>query len=127
MTELDWKVAKAMCRMRRRRENHKAIRFLTKTAAVILLAGAAVMFSGAYTAPTEVVHDVYIVEDGDNLWTLTEKFRRKDARDPYIYEYMDEIKRLNPELTENHSRIYPGQVLRFEYEVKKTVDINGNK
>ena len=85
------------------------------------------MFSGAHTAPTEVVHDVYIVEDGDNLWTLTEKFRRKDARDPYIYEYMDEIKRLNPELTENHSRIYPGQVLRFEYEVKKTVDINGNK
>lgn len=122
MSDIDWKVAKAMCRMRRRRENHKAIRFLTKAAAVILLTGAAAMFSGANTTPTEVAHDVYIVEEGDNLWTLTEKFRERDTRDPYIYEYMDEIKKLNPELIENKGRLYPGQVLKFEYEVKKTVD-----
>lgn len=118
MDRIDWKVAKAMRKMKRKRERNMALRIVTKVTAVALVAGAAVMFSGAYNQPTKTVHDVYIVEEGDALWTLTEKYRSKDVRDPYIYEYMDEIKRLNPELTENHGKIQPGQILRFEYKVR---------
>lgn len=118
MTELDWKIAKAMRRMQRRREKCIAIRLASKIMVVTLLMGAVVTFSGAVWTPTETVHDVYIVREGDAFWTLTEKYRGKDVRDPYILEYMDEIKKLNPEIEANHGRIHPGQEIRFEYEVR---------
>lgn len=119
MDRVDWKIAKAMRKMDRKREKNMVFRFAAKVAAVVLIAGAAAMLSGAYNQPTKTIHEVYIVEEGDALWTLTEKYRSKDVRDLYIYEYLDEVKRLNPELTENHGKLQPGQVLRFEYEVQR--------
>lgn len=114
MTELDWKIAKAARRMRRRRENHKAIRFLTKAAAVILLAGAAAMVSGAAPSPepSGKITVEHTVKSGETLWSIAEKY----CGDTYIMQYMDTLKKNNPALIEHKGQIYPGQVIRLTYE-----------
>lgn len=117
MTSLEWKLSKAKRRMQRRREKHTAMRIAYKLSAVVLLMGAAVMFSGAAQQSTETVRDVHVVQAGDTLWNLTEKYREKDARNLYIMEYMNEIKELNPEVADG--KIYPGQEISFEYRVNR--------
>ena len=119
MTRLDWKISKALRRMQRRRERHTAKQITYKLAAVMLLTGAAVLLSGAAEEPTEKICVEHVVKKHDTLRGIAEKYRPLNtANDVYIMEYLDEIKRLNPELSENHNQVFPGQTLRIEYEVK---------
>lgn len=114
MTELDWKVSKVLRRLKRRRERSTAIRIATTTAAVVLLTGAAVMFTGFAQQPTAGKITVeHVVKPGETLWSIAEAH----CGDTYIMQYLHDIKKNNPSV--NDGRIYPGQVIRLEYEVRR--------
>lgn len=113
MTRLDWKISKALRRMQRRRERHTAMRIACKLSAVVLLMGAAVMFSGAADADVGNKATVlHTVKKGETLWSIAEAH----CGDTYIMQYMDTLKKNNPALIEHKGQIYPGQVIKLVKE-----------
>ena len=48
---------------------------------------------------THTVSTMYVVQRGDTLIDICWDYQQLDYRKPYIYEFMDEIKKLNPNLT----------------------------
>ena len=55
--------------------------------------------------------DSYKVKSGDNFWTVTQIYRDKDARNLYIFDYQDEVRRLNPYLVDNNCQLQPGDII----------------
>lgn len=111
MTELDWKIAKALRRMERRRERSTAIKVGCRIVAVTLLTGAAIMFSGA--ADNNVGGRITVehtVKKGETLWTIAEEH----CNGTYIMTYLDTLKKNNPALIESKGQVYPGQIIRLE-------------
>ena len=47
---------------------------------------------------THTVSTMYVVKEGDTLIDICYTYQQLDCRKPYILEYVDEIKALNPEL-----------------------------
>ena len=67
---------------------------------VFLIAGIGL---GIYTEKTlepktHTVSTMYVVKEGDTLIDICYTYQQLDCRKPYILEYVDEIKALNPEL-----------------------------
>ena len=67
---------------------------------VFLIAGIGL---GVYTErslepKTHTVSTMYVVKDGDTLIDICYTYQQLDCRKPYILEYVDEIKALNPNL-----------------------------
>ncbi len=112
MTKLDWKISKAVRRMQRRREKHTAMRIACKLSAVVLLMGAAVMFSGAANQPEPMgrITVEHTVKKGETLWGIA----AAHCGDTYIMEYLHDLRENNPDVASG--RIYPGQVIRLTYE-----------
>ena len=84
------------------------------------LALAALVYSGAFEPEQELVEDVYIVRPGDTLWDISEEFLAKNTGGRrYILEFKASIEELNPWLRKQGGLVYPDQVLRINYFVRK--------
>ena len=83
-------------------------------------AACAVVCSGCFEPEQELVEDVYIVRPGDTLWDISEAFLEKNTGGRrYILEFKSGIEELNPWLREQGGLVYPDQVLRINYFVRK--------
>ena len=76
------------------------------------LSGAITEYS--LTTKNKVVTEVYVVKQGDTLMEICAEYRKRDFRNPYILEYMDEIRRLNPQIDTN---LQVGDQLKIQYKV----------
>ena len=67
---------------------------------VFLIAGIGLGISieDSLTPETHTVSTMYVVKDGDTLIDICYTYQQLDYRKPYILEYVDEIKALNPNL-----------------------------
>ena len=94
---------------------------LTKVAFIVFFAGLTLgFFTGAVTeysltTKNKVVIEVYVVKQGDTLMEICAEYRKRDFRNPYILEYMDEIRRLNPHIDSN---LQVGDELKIQYKEK---------
>ena len=66
------------------------------------------------TTKNKVVTEVYVVKQGDTLMEICAEYRKRDCRNPYILEYLDEIRRLNPHIDSN---LQIGDELKIQYKV----------
>ena len=80
------------------------------------LAGAVTEFS--LSGNNKVVSEVYTVKQGDTFMEICAQYRKRDCREPYIFEYMDEIKALNPKIVERKSQLSPGDKIKIQYREK---------
>lgn len=98
---------------------------ILKIAAIVFLGGFSLGFlSGAITEFTlaknyHTVTEVYTVKQGDTFMDICLEYRKQDVRDPYIFEYMDEIRKLNPAVAENKNQLSIGDELKIQYKVVK--------
>ena len=84
---------------------------------------ATLIFFGAATAsinfsdePKYEVHvERYKVRAGDTLWDVSRYYRDLDDRNLYIFDYQDELRRLNPKLVENKNQLNVGDVIEVKY------------
>ena len=76
------------------------------------LSGAITEYS--LTTKNKVVTEVYVVKQGDTFMEICAEYRKRDFRNPYILEYMDEIRRLNPQIDTN---LQVGEELKIQYKV----------
>ncbi len=91
----------------------KKLKKALAVAAVALFGLANVSNFGNGEADLQV--ETYTVKSGDTFWAVTQVYRDKDARNLYIFEYQDEVRRLNPELAENHCQLNIGDVIKLQY------------
>lgn len=77
------------------------------------LSGAITEYS--LTTKNKVVTEVYVVKQGDTLMEICAEYRKRDFRNPYILEYMDEIRRLNPQIDTN---LQVGEEIKIQYKEK---------
>lgn len=98
---------------------------LLKVALVVFLGAFSLgFFTGAITEFTltknyKVISEIYTVKQGDTFMDICLEYRKLDQRDPYIFEYMDEIRKLNPQLKENHNQLDIGDELKIQYKVNQ--------
>lgn len=71
-----------------------------------------------FGAESDLQVETYTVKSGDTFWDVTRYYRDKDARNLYIFEYQDEVRRLNPHIADNQCQLKPGDVITLHY-VKK--------
>ena len=64
----------------------------------------------------KVISEVYTVKQGDTFMDICLQYRKKDARDPYVFVYMDEIRELNPFLKETKNQLQPGDEIKIQYK-----------
>lgn len=94
---------------------------ILKVALVVFFAGLTLgFFTGAVTeysltTKNKVVTEVYVVKQGDTLMEICAEYRKRDCRNPYILEYLDEIRRLNPHIDSN---LQIGDELKIQYKEK---------
>ena len=98
-------------------------KFLKVVAVVFVSAFSLGFLSGAVTEYTlteknKVVSEVYTVKQGDTFMDICIEYRKRDCRDPYILEYMDEIRKLNPAIAENHNQLQIGDEIQMVYREK---------
>ncbi len=55
------------------------------------------------------------VRAGDTFWDIAEHYRNLDGRNLYIFEYMDEIRELNPWLKDRQNQLQPNDVITVKY------------
>lgn len=67
------------------------------------------------TEKNKIVSEVYTVKQGDTLMDICVEYRKRDCRDPYILEYVDEIKKLNPNL---NNFLQVGDEIKIQYKEK---------
>lgn len=94
---------------------------LIKIAAVVFIAAFMLSFlSGAITeyslaSKNKIVEEIYTVKQGDTLIDICLEYRKRDCRDPYILEYVEEIKKLNPNL---NNFLQVGDEIKIQYKEK---------
>ena len=87
------------------------------TFAAVIMFGAVNI--GNFNADSYDLHvDSYKVKSGDTFWSVTQIYRDKDARNLYIFDYQDEVRRLNPYLVDNNCQLQPGDVIKLQYAPK---------
>ena len=59
------------------------------------------------------------VKQGDTFMDICLEYRKLDQRDPYIFEYMDEIRKINPKLIDKKNQLSIGEELKIQYKVKE--------
>ncbi len=67
------------------------------------------------TEKNKIVSEVYTVKQGDTLMDICVEYRKRDCRDPYILDYMDEIRRINPNVDPN---LKVGDEIKIQYKEK---------
>ena len=77
------------------------------------LSGAITEYS--LTTKNKVVTEVYVVKQGDTFMEICAEYRKRDFRNPYILEYMDEIRKLNPQIDSN---LQIGEKIKIQYKEK---------
>ena len=90
---------------------------------VFLIAGIRL---GVYTErslepKTHTASTMYVVKDGDTLIDICYTYQQLDYRHPYILEFMDEVKELNPFLAERKNNIRAGDKIKIQY-LERTKD-----
>lgn len=91
---------------------------ILKVALIVFFAGLTLgFFTGAVTeysltTKNKVVTEVYVVKQGDTLMEICTEYRKRDFRNPYILEYIEEIRRLNPQIDTN---LQVGDELKIQY------------
>ena len=90
---------------------------------VFLIAGIGL---GVYTErtlepKTHTVSTMYVVKDGDTLIDICYTYQDLDYWHPYILEFMDEVKELNPFLSERKNNIRAGDKIKIQY-LERTKD-----
>ena len=63
----------------------------------------------------KITTENYTVKPGDTLMKICIKYKQHDYRNPYILEYIEEIKKLNPNF-DNNLRV--GDELKIQYMEK---------
>lgn len=117
MTRTDWRILIAQNRLRNRRIWYRIKDLAFRGVLGLVLLGASVLLIGACDNPQKQVEEQYVVKKGDTLWTIGEDYLEKAGGNVYILEFIDGIKADNPELAESKGVVYPGQVLRINYQV----------
>lgn len=86
-----------------------------------LLLGSAWLSCGFFSAgQTEAVREIYTVRSGDTLRGISEQYlARNTGADSYILEFEQEIRELNPWLSERHGLLLPGDELIICYQTRK--------
>ena len=64
---------------------------------------------------THTVSTMYVVKDGDTLIDICWTYQNLDCRHPYIFEFMDEVKELNPYLAERKNQLQVGDKIYIQY------------
>ena len=59
--------------------------------------------------------ETYEVKAGDTFWDVAHYYHKLDNRNLYIFEYMDELRELNPQLIENHCQLQPNDLITIKY------------
>lgn len=91
---------------------------ILKVALIVFFAGLTLgFFTGAVaeyslTTKNKVVTEVYVVKQGDTLMEICAEYRKRDFRNPYILEYIEEIRKLNPHIDTN---LQVGDELKIQY------------
>ena len=68
---------------------------------------------------TRTVSTMHVVKAGDTLIDICYEYRAKDCREPYIFEFMDEVKALNPYLEERQNQLQVGDKIMIEYKERE--------
>ena len=98
---------------------------ILKIAAVIFLGAFSLGFltgvvtESSLTKNYRVVNETYTVKQGDTFMDICLEYRKRDARDPYIFEFMDEIIKINPSVAEKHNQLQIGDELNIRYKIEK--------
>ena len=98
---------------------------ILKIAAIVFLGAFSLGFlTGAVTEFTlsknyKIVREVYTVKQGDTFMDICLEYRKRDERDPYIFEFMDEIRKLNPDIVDRKNQLSIGDEIAVEYKVKR--------
>lgn len=66
----------------------------------------------------QIVTKNHVVKSGDTFWGITTYYRDKDARNMYLLEYQDEVRRLNPQITANQCQVQPNDIIKVQYVEK---------
>ena len=66
--------------------------------------------------PKVEVIEEYTVKPYDTMWTISERYRMKDCRNPYILEYKNELEKLNPNV--NAGSLQVGEKIKVRYYVE---------
>ena len=84
---------------------------------VFLVAGIGIGIGteNSLTPKRHIVSTMYVVKQGDTLIDICYTYQNLDCRHPYILEFMDEIKKLNPYLNEQKNQLQVGDELRIQY------------
>lgn len=64
---------------------------------------------------TRVISTIYVVQKGDTLIDICWTYQNLDYRHPYIFEFMDEIKDLNPFLEDRKDNLQVGDKILIQY------------
>lgn len=68
------------------------------------------------------VEETYVVQPNDTFFGVVERYNNKnEVGKPYIYEYMDTIRELNPWVEARHGQLQVGDTLKIKY-YKKVVE-----
>jgi nucleoid-associated protein YgaU len=104
----------------------RLIHCLKKLAICSLVAGSAVVLIGGSNNHTnaELVQEVYTVQRGDTLWTISDKYMQKNDYGPRdIREFVSGIVESNYDdvfkYRDGNHDIYPNDQLKINYWVKK--------
>ena len=94
--------------------------FLLKFALLFLVfmvagIGLGINIEESLTPKTHTVSTMYVVKDGDTLIDICYTYQNLDCRKPYILEFMDEVKNLNPFLQERKNNLQVGDELKIQY------------
>ena len=95
---------------------------ILKIAVIIFFAGLTLgFFTGAVTeysltTKNKIVTEIYTVKQGDTLMEICAEYRKRDFRNPYILEYMEEIRKLNPQVDKKYLQV--GDELKIQYKEK---------
>ena len=83
---------------------------------VIVGIGIGLGVESSLTPKTHTVSTMYVVKEGDTLIDICWTYQNKDCRHPYIFEYMDEVKELNPFLEERKNQLQIGDKIYIQYQ-----------
>ena len=86
--------------------------------AVFVIAGIGIGLGveSSLTPKTHTVSTMYVVKEGDTLIDICWTYQNLDCRHPYIFEYMDEVKELNPFLEERKNQLQIGDKIYIQYQ-----------
>ena len=83
---------------------------------VIVGIGIGLGVESSLTPKTHTVSTMYVVKEGDTLIDICWTYQNLDCRHPYIFEYMDEVKELNPFLEERKNQLQVGDKIYIQYQ-----------